>query len=79
MNFINKAKKEICFYSYLAHTVSQRSDPGTAKIITSKIKRDKSQVIVSHHHHPQRKRTPSNYSATNGDSSDEPDIMITRL
>lgn len=65
----------IFIFFYLGHTVSQRSDPGTSKVITSKSKRDTSQVNTSY----QRQRTPSNYSYTNGDTSDDPDIIITRL
>jgi len=55
-------------------SLSQRSDPGSSKPIMPKVKRDNSYIVSQ-----QRQWTPSNHSPTNGDSSDDPDIIVTRL
>jgi len=53
---------------------SQRSDPGSSNSTIPKVKRDSSYIVSQ-----QRQWTPSNHSPTNGDSSDDPDIIVTRL
>jgi len=54
---------------------SSKSNEGSSKLIPPKIKREKSPVVISQ----QRQWTLSNYSNTNDDSSDDPDIIVTRL
>jgi len=57
------------------HPNGYRSAPNSPKLVTSKVKREKSSITVSY----QRKLTPFKNSTTNGDYSDDPDIIITRL
>ncbi|UJR28027.1 hypothetical protein I4U23_009286 [Adineta vaga] len=65
------------FVRHHDHSISHRSDPGTSKIITSKITQHNSPLIVS----SQRQSMPVwNHSSPNDeDDSDDPDIIVTRL
>jgi len=74
--FLNfKSKEKRLFHFYLDHSISQRSDPGATKLTVPQIKRDNSHVAVSH----QQQRASTNRPVANGNSSDDPDIIVTRL
>jgi len=57
------------------HSMSQRSEPSPSKFSTPKIKHGKSPLVVS----DQRQPVPYNQPITNDDSSDEADVIVTRL
>jgi hypothetical protein len=84
--FLRQQGKDFCCVNFritklllfeLDHSISHRSDPGTSKLIASKMKRENSPVIVS----SQRQSAPSKHSLANDDDddSDDPDIIVTRL
>jgi hypothetical protein len=71
-----RRKQKCLFYFFkLDHLINQRSDPGSSNLITPKIKRDNSHLVD--YHPPQI--TSSNHSASNSDTSDDPDLIVTRL
>ena len=57
------------------HSISHRSDPGSSKTAASKMKREKMPSIVPVY----RQSMSMNRSERTDDSSDDPDIIVTRL
>ncbi|CAF0990123.1 unnamed protein product [Rotaria sordida] len=60
------------FIRYHDYSISRRSDPGSSKSKSTKIKREQSPLVISY-------QEQSIHPVTYSDSSDDPDIIVTRL
>ncbi|CAF1251257.1 unnamed protein product [Rotaria magnacalcarata] len=71
----NGLSNKLSFLRNRDHSSSQRSDPGPSKLKSTRMKRDSSPLAISY----QDKTMVSAHPITDSDSSDEPDIIVTRL
>ncbi|CAF2396789.1 unnamed protein product [Rotaria sp. Silwood2] len=71
----NGSLNRLPFMRSYDHSISRRSDPGSFKSKSTKIKREISPLTVSY----QEQSIPSIHPVTNSDSSDDSDIIVTRL